>query len=170
MKELMFQDHSIRLIEKDGKKWASAADIARALGYSRADKVARIYDKHKAEFSDSMTTLAIVETADPQNGGLLLNKTMARVFSLRGAHLIGMLARTNRAQEFRRWVLDILEGHRAAPSLIQAWYEARAALDAQEKFASLCGRGLSEHKTKRPPLQKEADALMSRIQPSLQFQ
>ncbi len=166
MKELMFQDHSIRLIEKDGKKWASAADIAMALGYSRADSVTRLYDKHRAEFSDSMT--CIVETTETVFSGALVAKS--RVFSLRGAHLIGMLARTNKAQEFRRWVLDILEGHRAAPSLIQAWYEARAALDAQEKFASLCGRGLSEHKTKRPPLQKEADALMSRIQPSLQFQ
>ncbi|WP_241150418.1 BRO family protein [Delftia lacustris] len=162
----MFQDHSIRLIEKDGKKWASAADIAMALGYSRADSVTRLYDKHRAEFSDSMT--CIVETTETVFSGALVAKS--RVFSLRGAHLIGMLARTNKAQEFRRWVLDILEGHRAAPSLIQAWYEARAALDAQEKFASLCGRGLSEHKTKRPPLQKEADALMSRIQPSLQFQ
>lgn len=166
MKELMFQDHSIRLIEKDGKKWASAADIAMALGYSRADSVTRLYDKHRAEFSDSMT--CIVETTETVFSGALVAKS--RVFSLRGAHLIGMLARTSKAQEFRRWVLDILEGHRAAPSLIQAWYEARAALDAQEKFASLCGRGLSEHKTKRPPLQKEADALMSRIQPSLQFQ
>ncbi len=169
MKELMFQDHSIRLIEKDGKKWASAADIARALGYANADKVTRIYDRHRSEFSESMTILAMVQDLDPQSGCPGQFRT-ARVFSLRGAHLIGMFARTGKAQEFRRWVLDILDGHRAAPSLIQAWYEARAALDAQEKFASLCGRGLSEHKTKRPPLQKEADALMSRIQPSLEFQ
>jgi hypothetical protein len=33
-----------------------------------------------------------------------------RIFSLRGAHLLGMFARTARAAEFRRWVLDILEG------------------------------------------------------------
>lgn len=170
MKELMFQNQSIRLIEKDGKTWASAADIARALGYSRADMVTRIFDKHRAEFSTSMTMLTMVETADPQNGGLLLNKTTARVFSLRGAHLIAMFARTGKAQEFRRWVLDVLEGNRAAPSLIQEWYEAKAALDAQDKFASLCGRGLSEHKAKKLPLLHRAEALMARIQPSLQFQ
>ena len=169
MKELMFQNQSIRLVEQDGKKWASAADVARALGYSRADAVTRIYDKHKAEFSESMTTLVMVQDLDHRNGvaGQFRN---ARVFILRGAHLIGMFARTNKAQAFRRWVLDILEGHTAAPSLIQEWYEARAALDAQEKFASLCGRGLSEHKTKRPPLKTVVDALMTRIQPSLQFQ
>lgn len=156
----------IRLIEKDGKKWASAADIARALGYSRADKVTRIFDRHRVEFTASMT--AIVETPTSGVSGNLLTQT--RVFSLRGAHLIGMFARTAKAQDFRRWVLDILDGQRAAPSLIQEWYEARAALDAQDKFASLCGRGLSEHKTRKPPLQRAADVLMSRIQPSLQFQ
>lgn len=32
-----------------------------------------------------------------------------RVFSLRGAHLIAMFARTDVAKEFRRWVLDILD-------------------------------------------------------------
>lgn len=166
MKELMFQNQTIRLIEKDGKKWASAADIARALGYSRADSVTRLYDKHRAEFRESMT--CIVETTETVFSGGLVTK--ARVFSLRGAHLIGMFARTKRAEAFRQWVLDVLETNQAAPSLIQEWYEARAALDAQEKFASLCGRGLNEHKTKRPPLKKAADALMSLIQPSLQFQ
>lgn len=32
-----------------------------------------------------------------------------RIFSLRGAHLIAMFARTPLAKEFRRWVLDILD-------------------------------------------------------------
>lgn len=169
MKELMFQDQAIRLVEKDGKTWASAADIARALGYASADKVTRIYDRHKSEFTESMTMLTMVQDLDPQTGCPGQSRT-GRVFSLRGAHLIGMFSRTQAAQAFRRWVLDVLEGHQAAPSLIQEWYEASAALDAQERFASLCGRGLSEHKTKKPPLKRIADSLMARIQPSLQFQ
>jgi hypothetical protein len=166
MKELMFQNHAIRLVERDGKKWASAADIARALGYARADKVTRIFDRHRAEFSASMTML--VETPTLGVSGNLMTQT--RVFSLRGAHLVAMFARTDKAQEFRRWVLDILDGHLAAPSLIQEWYEAKAALDAQDRFASLCGRGLSEHRTKKPPLSERVTSLLSRIQPSLQFQ
>ena len=32
-----------------------------------------------------------------------------RVFSLRGAHLLAMFARTPVAKEFRKWVLDILD-------------------------------------------------------------
>ncbi|WP_336579398.1 BRO family protein [Alcaligenes sp. CHO6] len=165
MKELMFQNQTIRLIDKDGKKWASAADIARALGYARADKVTRIYDRHKAEFSASMTQ--IVETPTLGASGNLVTQT--RVFSLRGAHLIGMFARTSRAQEFRRWVLDILEGHQSAQSLIQEWFEAKAALDAQDRFASLCGRGLSEHKRRKPPLVTRVNQISEQMQPSLQL-
>ncbi len=36
-----------------------------------------------------------------------------RIFSLRGAHLIGMFSRTKLAKEFRFWVLDILDQHTA---------------------------------------------------------
>jgi prophage antirepressor-like protein len=32
-----------------------------------------------------------------------------RIFSLRGAHLNAMFARTSVAKEFRRWVLDVLD-------------------------------------------------------------
>lgn len=165
MKELMFQDHSIRLIERDGKQWASGTDIARALGYARADKVARIYARHQAEFSASMSR--ILDNPTLGVSGNLVSE--ARVFSLRGAHLIAMFARTAKAQEFRRWVLDVIEQHQAAPSLIQEWFDAKAALDAQDKFASLCGRGLNEHKMRKPPLVGRLEAIAERLQPSLQF-
>lgn len=165
MKELMFQNQPIRLVEADGKKWASAADIARALGYARADKVTRIYDRHKVEFSASMTR--IVETPTLGASGNLV--TQVRVFSLRGAHLIGMFSRTKKAQEFRRWILDVLETNQTEASLIQQWYEAKAALDAQEQFASLCGKGLSEHKSKKPPMVERVVSLAEKLQPSLQL-
>jgi hypothetical protein len=42
------------------------------MGYSRPDKVTRIFDKHKAEFTESMSTLVMIETAAPQNGGVLM--------------------------------------------------------------------------------------------------
>lgn len=169
MKELMFQNQTVRLIEKDGKKWASAADIARALGYARADAVTRIYDRYKTEFSDSMTCLVMVQDPDPRSDGAGQHRT-ARVFSLRGAHLIGMFSRTTKARDFRRWVLDVLDNQQADQSLIQEWFEAKAALDAQDKFASLCGRGLSEHKRRKPPLVTRLTQISERLQPSLQLQ
>ncbi|MNQ82204.1 hypothetical protein D3C85_972510 [compost metagenome] len=39
-----------------------------------------------------------------------------RIFSLRGAHLLAMFARTEVAKEFRRWVLDVLDGLSAQDS------------------------------------------------------
>lgn len=47
-----------------------------------------------------MTVLVELDTA----GG----KQSVRIFSLRGAHLLGMLTKTDQAKAFRRWVLDVL--------------------------------------------------------------
>ena len=63
--------------------------------------MAKLYDRNADEFTDSMTQVIELPTA----GG----KQQVRVFSLRGCHLLGMLARTKVAKEFRRWVLDVLE-------------------------------------------------------------
>ena len=48
-----------------------------------------------------MTALVEMQTA----GGL----QKVRIFSLRGAHLIAMFARTKIAKAFRKWVLDVLD-------------------------------------------------------------
>lgn len=61
-----------------------------------------------------------------------------RVFSLRGAHLIGMFARTPKAKEFRRWVLDVLDREVANGSVSPAFnfemhaHNAKVALDYAE--------------------------------------
>lgn len=170
MRELTFQQTSLRVLEIDGQAWVGAADIARALGYNRADKVTRLYERHSSEFSESMTRIVMLETADPQTG-VLLNKTASRVFSLRGAHLVAMFARTANGQAFRRWILDLIEqnqrAHIAPSSLVQEYFKAEVRLQAQEQFASMCGRGLSEHKRKKPPLERLAQSIWNRLQPSL---
>ncbi|PLY41157.1 hypothetical protein CSZ94_17150 [Janthinobacterium sp. ROICE36] len=166
MKELLFNDHQFKIIERDGNTWLSATDIALALGYARSDKVSQIYDRHKAEFSASMAAvfqnLSLGHGAPPSD---------VRYFSLRGAHLVGMFARTSNGQAFRAWVLDQLDeaDRQAAPtrSLMAAWFKAKAAVDAQDKFASMCGKGLSEHKQVKPPLKKALDQIATQIQPSL---
>ncbi|MEN4981612.1 Bro-N domain-containing protein [Acinetobacter modestus] len=88
------------VIQSDNQIWVTAAELADALGYSRTDKINQIYKRKEEEFSLCMTQLV----ANPQNLNLRL-----RIFSLRGAHLIAMFARTPVAKEFRKWVLDILE-------------------------------------------------------------
>ena len=166
MQELKFNEHNFLIVERNGRNWLTATDIAKALGYSRSDQISRIYLRHEREFSTEMT--AVVENTTL--GHINLSSEM-RIFSLRGAHLIGMFSRTAKGQAFRAWVLDQLDeiDRQAAPnrSLMAAWFEAKAAVDAQDKFASLCGKGLSEHKQKKPPLKRALDQISDQIQPSL---
>ena len=169
MNELNFENHPLELVERDGRMWLKSTDIARALGYSETGKVARVYARHAAEFTASMTCVLVTPTLGFPN---LTSET--RLFSLRGAHLLGMFARTANGMKFRKWVLDQLdaiEDQRAANrSLMSEWYDAKAALDNQNRFASLCGRGLSEHKKQKPPLLDRVVQIAEKLQPCLAFQ
>lgn len=100
---LSFQSTRFDVIFRDGQPWLSAADIARALGYGRADAISRIHQRNRAEFTDAMAL-----TVNLTVKGFPVPKPTT-IFSLRGAHLLGMFARTPKAAEFRRWVLDVLE-------------------------------------------------------------
>lgn len=106
---LAFHSTTFDLVEHlNGDTWLRGSQIASALEYSNERRgIAELYDRNAAEFTDSMTALVKLPTA----GG----EQEVRIFSLRGAHLLGMFARTARAAEFRRWVLDVLE-HSAVTS------------------------------------------------------
>ena len=102
MTTLTFQTTTLSVINQHNQKWLSALDIGNALGYSNGDiGVKNIYNRHSDEFTPNMTALIDIQTA----GGM----QKVRVFSLRGAHLIGMFSHTKTAKDFRKWVLDILD-------------------------------------------------------------
>lgn len=106
---LVFQNTQFDIVDRVGHPWLKSAQIALALGYSREDSISRIYDRNKDEFTDTMTAVVKVPDLDRQFGGPGQNREV-RIFSLRGCYAIGMFARTAKAKEFRRWVLDVLEG------------------------------------------------------------
>jgi prophage antirepressor-like protein len=81
--------------------WLTASQIGYALQYADDKAVQRIYSRHSDEFTDKMTRVVNLTTPSGTQA--------TRVFSLRGAHLLAMFARTQVAKEFRRWVLDILD-------------------------------------------------------------
>lgn len=108
---LTFQNTHFDVIEQHNQIWLSAAQIGKALGYAREDSVSRIYDRNQGEFSNAMTeTVKLTVSGNYQ-------KTV-RIFSLRGAHLIAMFARTAIAKQFRRWVLDILDRETQTQTII----------------------------------------------------
>lgn len=104
---LSFQSTSLEVVDWQLEPWLRGQQIADALGYKNPRQaIDDLYSRNAAEFTPAMTEVIDLPTA----GGV----QPVRIFSLRGAHLLGMLARTERAAEFRRWVLDVLEG-RVAP-------------------------------------------------------
>lgn len=91
--------------QSDDQIWITSSELARALGYSRADAVSKIYNRNSDEFTSDMTT-TVKLTVVRETGSVEMEN---RIFSLRGAHLITFFARTPVAKEFRKWALDILE-------------------------------------------------------------
>lgn len=113
---LTFNDVTLSPISHQNNLWIRAVELAHALGYAQENSVSRIYRSNSDEFTPDMTQL--IEIFDGADSAL---STKARIFSLRGCHLVAMFARTPVAKAFRRWVLDVLdkldaEQHAASPS------------------------------------------------------
>lgn len=93
---VQFNNHSIELIQHNGQAFISGAQIGRVIELAQRDGVAKIYNRHREEFTDDMTTT------------VRCGKSTIRIFNREGAWLIGMFARTPKAAEFRKWVLNVL--------------------------------------------------------------
>ena len=99
---LTFNNVTLAPIPHQNSLWIRSVELARALGYSDESSVGRIYKRNAEEFTPEMTQ--VIEISDT------VNLTVpARIFSLRGCHLVAMFARTPVAKAFRRWVLDVLD-------------------------------------------------------------
>jgi len=117
-----FQNHTLEAVQYEGKYWFTAATLAKALEYSRGDKITQIYNRNADEFTPCMSinVKLTFNDVDEKSGNLNLRLSRkskgynnlvrsVRVFSLRGAHLIAMFANTPVAKDFRKWVLDLLD-------------------------------------------------------------
>lgn len=122
---LTFQSTAFNVVMRDGKPWLSMRDLVTALygaskgggqsdaTFENAEKsMKRLFQRNEAEFTDRMTAMVKLDTA----GGA----QDTRIFSLRGAHLLAMFARTAKAAEFRRWVLDVLDHEVEQPAALKA--------------------------------------------------
>ncbi|EKY1941885.1 hypothetical protein RA231_000254 [Cronobacter turicensis] len=104
--ELNFHGVNLAPVSEMQGIWLTSADVAKALHYSSTKSVTNLFNQYSDEFSPAMT-MVIESMTNGINGSSRRMKT--RVFSLRGAHLLAMFARTPVAKEFRKWVLDILD-------------------------------------------------------------
>lgn len=101
---LTFNGITLSPISHQNNLWIRAVELAHALGYAQENSVSRIYRSNSDEFTPDMTQ--VIEIFDGADSAL---STKARIFSLRGCHLVAMFARTPVAKAFRRWVLDVLD-------------------------------------------------------------
>lgn len=104
--ELNFHGTALVPVHDVNGVWLTSADVAKALGYKSTKSISNLFAQYEDEFSQGMT-MVIESVTNGINGSS--RRMKVRVFSLRGAHLIAMFARTPVAKEFRRWVLDILD-------------------------------------------------------------
>lgn len=100
--ELTFRSHTFTPAIRDNKFRLTSSQIAEALEYSSTKSITNLYNQNEDEFNAEMT-----QVTESVTSGIYRKKV--RIFSLRGAHLIAMFARTLVAKEFRRWVLDVLD-------------------------------------------------------------
>ncbi len=76
--ELTFQDRTVVPFDNgDGKIWFTTDALADLLGYANANKVSNIYNRHKDEFTDSMTTVTKVRKDGINNS---LREVEMRIF------------------------------------------------------------------------------------------
>lgn len=104
--EMNFHGINLTPVSDMSGVWLTSADVAKALHYNSTKSVTNLFNQYSDEFSPAMTM--VIESVTNGIGGSS-RRMKVRVFSLRGAHLLAMFARTPVAKEFRRWVLDILD-------------------------------------------------------------
>ncbi|WP_300727453.1 hypothetical protein [Pseudomonas sp.] len=168
MDKLIFDGIELKVVDHGGQPCLTLAEVAIALYGKGGDETATpfdsrvrdLYRRHADEFTPTMTALVKMQT----RGG----EQEVRVFSLRGAHLLGMFARTERAKRFRRQVLDILDNEvGAARTLTAEFHQTLLEYSGKKAVASLCGRGLRQWQTQKQPLEARIESLSEKIQPSL---
>jgi len=103
---LHYHRHALEAVELDGQRWLRLAQIAPTLGLSSVRRAQELFERNRDEFSAEEARMVPMPTGQ--------GTQEVRLFSLRGARLLALLARTREAKAFRRWVLDLLEGRERA--------------------------------------------------------
>ena len=84
---LSFEGTDIHIVDHEGCLWVPAAELSRALGYTRGDTVSRIFQRNSDEFTAAM--YGTVKLTVPGNRCPI----PVNIFSPRGCYLVAMLAK-----------------------------------------------------------------------------
>lgn len=107
-----FFGHPVSILDHDGKRWLTAKEVGRCLGYNDASAstgITNLYNRHADEFSKADTcTIKLME--NPKGGN-----PNTRIFSATGCIKLGFFANTATAKQFRAWAAQTLEAAAPAP-------------------------------------------------------
>ena len=101
-----FHGLSVDILDHAGKKWLTAEQIGRALGYDESNArkgVLKLYERHGDEFTEADTFVVTLTTNSRGN-------PTTRIFSDTGCIKLGFFANTARAKDFRTWAAKVLAG------------------------------------------------------------
>ena len=99
-----FFGNPVSIIDHAGKRWLTAEEAGRCLGYNDANArigVSNLYNRHADEFTEADTCVIKLMTQVQQRD--------VRIFSGTGCRLLGFFANTPQAKKFRAWAAQTLE-------------------------------------------------------------
>ncbi|MBO1220468.1 BRO-N domain-containing protein [Staphylococcus nepalensis] len=118
----IFNDKEIRFIERDGEHWAVAGDVAKALGYKITPHMLRMVDKEDVD----------THIVDSTSNSKYARKTQkVNIISETGIYEAIWNSRRDEAQEFKKWVKQVIKKLRQATGF--KGYEAFRMLDKQKQ-------------------------------------
>lgn len=100
----------VSIIDHAGKRWLTAEQVGRCLGYNEANVrqgISHLFNRHQDEFTEADTFVVNLATNSRGNPN-------TRIFSASGCIKLGFFANTQRAKQFRAWAAQTLEA--AAPT------------------------------------------------------
>lgn len=119
----------VSILDHAGRRWLTARDVGRCLGYAEAEaanSINRLYARHEDEFGPDDTG-SVKLTGNPKGGN-----PNTRIFSHTGCILLAMFANTARAKDFRAWAKRVLAGD---------------TLPAPAEAVNACGRRVKVNRT-----------------------
>lgn len=107
-----FVGHPVSILDYAGKRWLTAEQVGRCLGYDETNVrigIGKLYSRHADEFTDADTFVVNLATNSRGNPNM-------RIFSATGCIKLGFFANTPKAKQFRAWAAVALEAQ-SAPAI-----------------------------------------------------
>lgn len=114
MAAIEYNDTPITIVDQEGQPWFLGTDLAKAIGYDENRSLTRLHARNAEEFQDVDTRVVKLTPQGASQG------REYRIYSKTGAYLIAIMAKTEKAAKFRRWLVEVLNGDVALPGYEEA--------------------------------------------------